>query len=161
MTQSTPDEPEKAKAPERWHMGEEMMLVIFLSLAVLTFIVLSFQYPPKARFVPLFILVPLLIGLGVQLGFLILKSPPQKKSGQGRATMTSLLWVLALIALMYLGGMLMGLALFVIVYTRVYCREGWRTSILTTVVVTAGVYAFLSNLKLPVYWGVVVEAFGP
>lgn len=161
MTQATSAVAEGAKPAKRWHFGEEVVLNFILLAIVLIFLGLSLQYPPEARFVPMLILVPLVLGLSAETVRAMRREPKTgKKGGDTRATLVSVAWVTSILVLMYLGGLIIGIGLFVLAYMKGYCEERWGVSLLVTAIVGAGVWTFLHYLGLPMYWGVIPEALG-
>lgn len=158
MSDPTPAMVEKTNVARSWHIDEEVILELFLLAVSLTFLIIGFNYPPQARFVPMVVLIPLCIGLGVET-VLSARRPPKDEKQQIQATLMSAFWMLALLVLLYLGGLAWGLGLFILLYMRVYCGESWLVTIATTVVSGTGMYFFLTYLKLPMYWGIVIQAF--
>jgi hypothetical protein len=68
-----------------------------------------------------------------------------------------------IIALVLLGafGMILGGALFVGLYTKIYGKEGWSLSILTPVGLAFGVYLlFIKFLGVPLYNGFIPNGLG-
>ncbi len=153
-------------APERsktiLYFGEEAILETLLMLAAIVFLVLSFDYPAKSRLFPTLVLVPLIIGLAIEIWGAIHMSEKalEKEMKQRRSTLVAIFWIVLLLALIYVGGLPAGIGVFPFLYMRLYCKETWKATIAVTVLLGVGTYFFLTKLNLPVFWGILGEVLG-
>lgn len=157
MTEAASVAREKADQAEskELHLGEEAVLIVFFLFGAAVFLIMSFQYPAQSRLFPTLVLVPLIVGLVIELwsalhisGKALVKEMQDRKS-----TLVAAFWIIVLLALMYVGGLAAGLGLFPLLYMRLYCKESWTATIAVTVVLGVGTYLFLTKLQLPMYWG--------
>ncbi len=144
------------------YFGEEAILETLLLLVAVVFLVLSFDYPAKSRLFPTVVLVPLIIGLAFEIWGAIHMTPKalEKEVKQRRSTLVAAFWIILLLMLIYVGGMPAGIGIFPFLYMRLYCKESWMTTIVTTIVLGVGTYLFLTKLNLPVYWGILGQVLG-
>ena len=110
----------------------------------------SFIYPPKARWIPLIIATG---GLVVAVANLFVpgkratgsRTGPNEESYEGATTVKRELVVWSLVGLFFclltLCGLILGSALFLLVFLKWFWKEKWSVSILVPILTAAGIYA--------------------
>jgi hypothetical protein len=149
---------------------------------ILVFVVLSLNYQPRARFVPLAIGIPtlvlalfqLLIDLipavgrrfsffqeydvfGIEAGRAAENSREQEERSARtihRRELSFAAWLLLLVALIYFLGYLAAIALFLPLFLKLRSSEGWRMTLSITVVTWGFVYViFILIMDAPLHEG--------
>lgn len=125
-----------------------MMVLIF-------FIVVSFTYPPKARFAPLVILLG-----AVSLSLIELLSGHTTSGNRIHVSVTGkevrqnwyqniVLWIVLLVVSLYLFGFFVGIPLFIMLFLKFRSNEGWLLSLGVTALATIAFYfGFVEGLKI-------------
>ena len=157
------------------------LLVIFTLVMVLT----SFSYFPKARLVPLVVGIPTLIlailaiigeaypkllrSLDVNLKNFNGWDQDQEARLEelremqfGRRVLIQFIWLIGFIILIYLVGFLIGIAVFAILFLKVYGKVGW----IKTLAIAAGTWGFIffmfeTFMKVALFKGVLFGAIVP
>lgn len=142
----------------------------------------ALTYSPKARALPLVVMLPLLFGLVWELGagmisswrgnVLVTKGDQQageegscevavgKTAGWQSEVMASM-WIIAMIALMYLLGLIVAMAIFPILYMRLHAKERWLTTLSVALGLAIGCYyLFVKFLEIPMFSGLVFKGLG-
>ncbi|MBC7343638.1 MAG: tripartite tricarboxylate transporter TctB family protein [Clostridia bacterium] len=153
--------------------GEIIFAVGLMALAV-AFVAVALGYNPIARRMPLIVAIFTVIALIAyfigQLG--AGKSEEEKVANQGPGSVTKsavvptkndvriLSWLLVLLASVYALGILVGSALFTVLFYRFEAKQGWLGSVIFGVVLALTLYgAFQGGLQLRLYNGLVMEFF--
>jgi hypothetical protein len=118
------------------------MMAALVCVALGYVIVASLGFTAEARRAPLVVAIPAAVAALVLL-VKELRSPTEPANGgNGASAMAAMSWVLLLTAMFLLLGLLVTVAAFVVIFMRVYGREPWRTTLVTTVTVFGLVYVF-------------------
>lgn len=144
-----------------WSITEESVFAALLFMVVAFLFVNSLNYPASSRLFPTIVMVPLLIGLALD-AFLSLRQPvaPGARSAAAREVGTAAVWVVFLLGLMFLAGLAGAMAIFPLIYMRLYCGESWRATLLTAIVVGFLAFMFIGLVKIPNYPGLILTALG-
>ena len=137
--------------------GEKIFNIAIL-LVVLFFIVEALDFTPKARLIPLIIGVPALVLAVIQVisdYVLVKKESGSKEPSEERARQnTVLIWLLVLVGLIYVFGLLLGLALYLLLFIRFVSKESWIMSVGIGAAGFIAVYLlFVQLLHYPLYKG--------
>ena len=167
--------------------NDRTLFTLGVFVLVLAFLVLSLDYQPRARLVPLIIAVPTLLLTLLQL--LIDMSPAGGRrfsflqeydlfgidagrvaapSGEGRPAGTVFrrelnfaAWLLLLMALIYFLGYLVTIPLFLVLFLRLRSSESWLMTLSITAATWAFVYVvFIVIMGAPLHEGAVWKAVG-
>ncbi len=168
-------------------LNDRTLFTLAVFVLVLGFLVLSLDYQPRARLVPLIIAVPTLLLTLLQLlidmvpavarRFSFLQeydlfgidtgraAEPSEETGSSSAVYRRELnfaaWLLLLIALIYFLGYLVAIPLFLILFLRLRSSESWLMTLSITAVTWAFVYVvFIVVMGAPLHEGVVWKAVG-
>ena len=168
-------------------LNDRTLFTLAVFALVLVFLVLSLDYQPRARLVPLIIAVPTLLLTLLQLlidmvpavsrRFSFLQeydlfgfdtgraAEPSEKTGPSpnvyRRELNFASWLLLLMALIYFLGYLVAIPLFLILFLRLRSSESWLMTLSITAVTWAFVYVvFIVIMGAPLHQGVVWKAVG-
>lgn len=168
-------------------LNDRTLFTLAVFLLVLGFLVLSLDYRPRARLVPLIIagptlaltLLQLLIDMvpAVARRFSFLQeydlfgidagraADPSAETGSSNAVYRRELnfasWLLLLMALIYFLGYLVAVPLFLVLFLRLRSSESWGLTLSITAVTWAFVYTvFIMIMGAPLHEGVVWKALG-
>lgn len=168
-------------------LNDRTFFTLAVFVLVLGFLVLSLDYQPRARLVPLIIAVPTLLLTLLQLlidmvpavarrfSFLLeydlfgidtrRAAEPSEETGSSSAVYRRELnfaaWLLLLMALIYFLGYLVAIPLFLILFLRLRSSESWPMTLSITAVTWAFVYVvFIVVMGAPLHEGVVWKAVG-
>ena len=165
-------------------LNDRTLFTFGVFVVVLAFLVLSLNYQPRARLVPLIIAVPTLLLTLFQLSIDMIPAVSRRFSffqeydlfgiDAGRAAEESrpagnvfrrelsfASWLLLLMALIYFLGYLVTIPLFLILFMRFRSSESWRMTLSITAVTWAFVYVvFIVIMGAPLHEGVVWKAVG-
>lgn len=141
-----------------------LLLALFVVL-----LAMSWRYPFEARLFPQIVLVPGIILLLWEIGRAVLKmasqkqpgaTPPKAAAGEAipaRKVVEMAAWLAGFILVMYLFGLLIGIALFIFLYAKLN-HARWLPSLLIPAVVLVFFYGFFAVfMKLYIYSGVLGE----
>ena len=147
------------------------MFCLFLLVLLAVFFIAAGGYKPVTRRAPLLVMIPLAAMLLGQL-VLIVKNlqrvsaahPEQKgllqidRQAIHRAFQI-LVWLVLLLAMIYVGGHLAGIAVFLFLFLQFVCKDPWRTAILVPAGSVAALHILFERLlMIPLYNGVVYDA---
>ena len=168
-------------------LNDRTLFTLAVFVLVLVFLVLSLDYRPRARLVPLIIAVPTLLltllqllidmipAVGRRFSFLqeydlfgIDTGRAAESSAEGgssgavfRREINFAAWLLLLVALIYFLGYLVTIPLFLVLFLRFRSSEGWLLTLSITAVTWAFVYiVFIVVMGAPLHQGVVWRAVG-
>ena len=168
-------------------LNDRTLFTLAVFALVLVFLVLSLDYQPRARLVPLIIAVPTLLLTLLQLlidmvpavarRFSFLQeydlfgidtgraaAPSEAPAGSAnvyRRELNFASWLLLLMALIYFLGYLVAIPLFLVLFLRLRSSESWTTTLSITAVTWAFVYVvFIVVMGAPLHEGVVWKAVG-
>ncbi len=140
---------------------EESVFAALLFVVVAFLFVNSLSYPAASRLFPTLVMVPLMIGLALD-AFLALRQPTEKGARRAAAgeIASAAAWVLMLLGLMLVAGLAGAMAIFPLIYMRLYCGESWRATLITAVTVGFLAYVFIVMIKVPNYPGLILGFLG-
>lgn len=168
-------------------LNDRTFFTLAVFVLVLVFLVLSLDYQPRARLVPLIIAVPTLLltllqllidmvpAVGRRFSFLQeydlfgietgRAAEPSEKTGPTsnvfRRELHFASWLLLLMALIYFLGYLVAIPLFLVLFLRLRSSESWTITLSITAVTWAFVYVvFIVVMGAPLHEGVVWKAMG-
>ncbi|MDE0032425.1 MAG: tripartite tricarboxylate transporter TctB family protein [Deltaproteobacteria bacterium] len=168
-------------------LNDRTLFTLGVFVLVLGFLVLSLDYQPRARLVPLIIAVPTLLltllqllidmvpAVGRRFSFLqeydlfgIDTGRAAAPSGEScpsgtvfRRELNFAAWLLLLMALIYFIGYLVAIPLFLVLFLRLRSSESWLMTLSITVATWAFVYVvFIVIMGAPLHEGVVWKAVG-
>ena len=168
-------------------LNDRTLFTLGVFAVVLVFLVLSLDYQPRARLVPLIIAIPtllltllqLLIDMipavgrrfsflqeydlfGIDTGRAVAPSEESRSSGTVfRRELNFAAWLLLLMALIYFLGYLVAIPLFLVLFLRLRSSESWFMTLSITAVTWAFVYlVFIVVMGAPLHEGVVWKAVG-
>lgn len=168
-------------------LNDRTLFTLGVFLLVLLFLVLSLDYRPRARLVPIIIAVPtllltllqLLIDMipavgrrfaffqeydlfGIETGRAAAPSEESRPtSNVFRRELSFAAWLLLLVALIYFIGYLAAIPLFMIPFMRLRSSESWRLTLSITAVTWTFVYVvFIVVMGAPLHEGVVWSTIG-
>ena len=168
-------------------LNDRTLFTFGVFVAVLAFLVVSLNYQPRARLVPIIIAVPtllltlfqLLIDMipavarrfsffqeydlfGIDAGRAAEPAEESRPAGNVfRRELNFASWLLLLMALIYFLGYLVTIPLFLILFLRLRSSESWRMTLSITAVTWAFVYVvFIVIMGAPLHEGVVWKAVG-
>jgi len=144
---------------------EEFVLNILVIAVAIYFAIDSFNFPERARWMPLLVTVPLILLIITQL----IKSIPnflqrQKEHdhevySQKWQEFIIFMWISLLAVLILLTGFLVGIILYLMIFLVIKNKEKLKTSILITLFTVVAVYViFVFWLGIPLYEGLIFIA---
>ena len=169
------------------NLNDRTLFTLGVFILVLAFLVLSLDYRPRARLVPVIIAVPTLLltllqllidmipAVGRRFSFLqdydlfgIDTSRAAEPSEESRPSssiyrreLNFAAWLLLLMALIYFLGYLVAIPLFLISFMRLRSSESWRMTLSITAVTWTFVYVvFIVVMGAPLHEGVVWKVVG-
>jgi hypothetical protein len=128
---------------------------LVLSLIAATFLVAALPLSPPSRVAPLWVLLPTAAMTGAQLVVDLRSAPATAVAGDRmrRRKVRIALWILALAALVYLFGFLLGAGTFLLFYVRAESGAGWGRALIVAVTTVASIYVtfeLIAGMRLPV-----------
>lgn len=144
-----------------WSITEESIFAALLFVGVAFLFVNSLSYPASSRLFPTLVMVPLMVGLALD-AFLALRQPVEKGARRAAANeiASATAWVVMLLVLMMVAGLAGAMAIFPLIYMRLYCGESWRATLITAVTVGFLAYVFIVMIKVPNYPGIILTLLG-
>ncbi len=156
---------------EKSVLQADLWFCLFLLALLTMFFIAAGGYKPVTRRAPFLVMIPLAAMLLGQL-VLILKNlhrvniSQQEQSGllqinrqAVRRASQILLWLVLLLGMIYVGGHLAGIALFLFLFLRLVCKDPWRTAIYVSVGSVAALYILFERvLMIPLYSGIIYDA---
>lgn len=152
----------------------ELLFGIFLLALLIVLFVMVMTYQPVARRAPLTVMIPLFVMLAAQLFIFYrrLKKLQSHQINDGkteisifktrklRKVLVITLFIISLMALIYLLGHVIGMAIFLIVFLRLVSRERWVLSLALGIGVPVALYlVFEKLLHIMVYPGIIHRYF--
>ena len=144
--------------------------IFFLALLAVFFIVAG-GYKPVTRRAPLIVMIPLVAMLLWQLVLTVknlrrVSIAHPKQSGllkinpqANHRAFQIILWLVLLLGMIYVGGHLAGIAVFLFFFLRFVCHDPWRTALYVSAGSAAGLYVLFERLlMIPLYNGAIYEA---
>ena len=123
-----------------------MSAIFFAGFAAMTFV--ASTYPPIARAMPMLVGTVGMILSAAQFVRTMnrLRAAPAREKAQGASGHLAMFgWLVAAVALVSLCGILIGSALFVILFLRIRLEDGWSSAIPSGLVLSAGLHLMLER----------------
>ena len=151
----------------------KLILDGLLVLLFAFFLVQSTTYNVRARMIPIFVSVPVLILCIIQFTIDLVKlrrsgegEDSESKKGKGKEKVTirqelgALGWVASLVLTIWLFGYLVAIPVITFLFSRFYGKETWLFSLIMAAITFAVVYGvFVLGVRLWIYPGVIYETF--
>jgi len=157
-------------SPERQSIRLELLFCLFLLTLMIVFFIMCLGYQPAARRAPLVVMTPLTVMILSQLALLGRRYLATKHHGKNKEKsfyeqITTektvkgyllLVWLIIFIVLIYLVGLVPGMAIFLIIFLRFVSRERWLLSLVLGLGVPAVLYlVFQVLLHILLYPGII------
>jgi hypothetical protein len=156
---------------EKSVLQADLWFCLFFLALLAVFFIAAGGYKPVTRRAPLIVMIPLAVML---LGQLVLTvknlrrvsaAHPEQKSllqinrQAIHRAFQILLWLVLLLVMIYVGGHLAGIAVFLFLFLRFVCHDPWRTTIYVSAGSVAALYLLFERLlMIPLYTGLIYEA---
>ncbi|MEX2496251.1 MAG: tripartite tricarboxylate transporter TctB family protein [Woeseia sp.] len=159
--------PEQEVRPGAGRDTLELCFIAVTGVVVASAFVAALTYDRVSARAPLFVMLPLLVLIGLQLRRSIAAIRHQRLHGELSAALRGqyvefnsvvgfIGWMLLLLGLIYVAGHYVGIAAFMFTLLRAYAKETLRLSLLVTVGVTAIIYLlFEHGFNIPLYRGLI------
>ena len=160
------------KMKDKRVLRAELWFCLFLIMLLGVFFLAASGCNPVSIRAPLIVMIPLGAMLLGQLLIAVKnlrqasdsqseKEGQQKDNSQAtRRAVQIILWLVLLLGMIYLGGHLAGIAVFLFLFLRFVCKDPWRTAIYVGAGTAAGLYLLFERvLMIPLYQGVVYLTF--
>lgn len=147
----------------------EFLFIIFVGLVTAAAFLAALTYELVSARTPLTILVPMLILIGVQINrvrkrvtLADVRDEVRRVTGGEhphlRGALQLTLWMLVLLAMIWLVGHFAGMALFMLIMLRIMAKESWMMSIGVTAGVTVAIYVLFTHVfRLELYRGLLIN----
>lgn len=145
---------------QHWEKTFTWCILVFL----LAFFALTWAYSPRARLVPLVVIIPAIILAGGQLWYAhrgSLKDKPGSlnvptPAEQGFRERKIFFWLLLLVALLYLFGFLLAIPIFLVLFLRGWAKQGWPQTLGLAAGISLAVYlSFELGFRITLYRGLI------
>lgn len=156
---------------EKSVLQADLWFCLFLLALLAVFFIAAGGYKPVTRRAPLLVMIPLAVMLLGQLVLILKKlkriniSHPEQSGllqinhQEVRRAFQILLCLMLLLGMIYVGGHLAGIAMFLFLFLRLVCKDPWRTVIYVSAGSVAALYILFERLlMIPLYKGVIYDA---
>ncbi|MBW2443288.1 MAG: tripartite tricarboxylate transporter TctB family protein [Deltaproteobacteria bacterium] len=147
-----------------------LFCLLLIALLVVCFVAMI-DYRPVTRRAPLVVMIPLafmVLGETIRITkklralrrenstrTLLPRLDPQKLAKASQI----LIWLIVLLVMIYFGGHLGGISLFLLIFLKFVSKEPWKISLGVSVGVTLGLYVLFEKiLMIPLYRGTIYDA---
>lgn len=136
----------------------ELLFLSVLSVGILYQVVRAFGYPRLSGLFPLIVGIPTLgLLLYIEITDVLLgeeSEPDSKADLEDRLLLLQgVFWTMLLLALVYTLGLVIGAAIFLVVYYRTKGTPLWKLGVLTGIFLTFAIVVFQIVLQIPLYRG--------
>lgn len=167
-------EPERVASPRKRAAGRdtlELCVLVVTGVVVASAFAAALTYHRVSARAPLFVMIPLLILIGVQLKRTLavvrrerllndLGAVVRGQSVEFNSVLVFIGWMAVLLGLIFVAGHYVGIAAFMLTLLRGYAKESLRLSLLTSAGVTIIIYAlFEHGFNIPLYRGLLFQIF--